>query len=339
MNKRTTAVIAMACALCLLSSIALAQSGQEGLRKRIGPAERVAAELGEIVVQDGDHFEIAGNHMFAGQGDDTFVFVSSEMSFNGKTVKGAPFSAQTVSEHIQTLADGNRIVHRNTGAIYRDGEGRTRREQQFNMVGPFAADKEPVQTVVINDPVAGVNYILNQKEKTANKRAPLMIMRSGPGTVSITTDGKGEGRGESKTEISTVVVQGGSGEGFAGRMPQIRAGGPHSNAQTNKESLGKQMIEGVEAEGTRETRTIPAGELGNEGPINIVSEAWYSPELQTVVMSRHSDPRFGESTFKLTNISRGEPSASLFQVPSDFVIKEGPGGNRFNIERRRPKEL
>ena len=90
------------------------------------------------------------------------------------------------------------------------------------------------------------------------------------------------------------------------------------------ESLGKQNIEGVEAEGTRHTVTIPAGEIGNERDIQIVSERWYSPELQTVVMTRHSDPRFGETVYKLTNINRSEPAKSLFEVPSDYTIKEGP---------------
>ena len=92
-----------------------------------------------------------------------------------------------------------------------------------------------------------------------------------------------------------------------------------------KEQLGKQNIEGVEAEGTRTTVTIAAGEIGNERPIEIVSERWYSPELQLVVMTRHSDPRTGETTYKLTNINRSEPAKSLFEVPSDYTVKEGPG--------------
>jgi hypothetical protein len=100
---------------------------------------------------------------------------------------------------------------------------------------------------------------------------------------------------------------------------------PGPNANEVKEQLGKQTIEGVEAEGTRTTVTIPAGEIGNERPIEIVSERWYSPELQLVVMTRHSDPRFGETTYKLTNINRAEPAKSLFEVPSDYTVKEGPG--------------
>jgi hypothetical protein len=87
------------------------------------------------------------------------------------------------------------------------------------------------------------------------------------------------------------------------------------------ESLGKQNIEGVEAEGTRSTVTFPAGTFGNERPISIVSERWYSPELQTVVMTKHSDPRFGETNYRLTNINRSEPARTLFEVPSDYTLK------------------
>jgi hypothetical protein len=102
----------------------------------------------------------------------------------------------------------------------------------------------------------------------------------------------------------------------------VAVGPPDGNAK--EESLGKQLIEGIEAEGARTTITIPAGEIGNERPIEIISERWYSPELQTVVMTKHSDPRFGETVYRLTNISRSEPDASLFQVPSDYRIKAVP---------------
>ena len=96
---------------------------------------------------------------------------------------------------------------------------------------------------------------------------------------------------------------------------------PGPDANEVKQDLGKQIIEGVEAEGTRTTITIPAGEIGNERPIEIVSERWYSPELQLVVMTRNSDPRSGETTYKLTNINRTEPAKTLFEVPSDYTIK------------------
>jgi hypothetical protein len=113
--------------------------------------------------------------------------------------------------------------------------------------------------------------------------------------------------------------------------------------ESKNEELGKQMVEGVEAEGTRSTFTIPAGEIGNERPINVVTETWYSPELQTVVMRRHTDPRIGETVYRLTNISRSEPSRSLFELPSDYILKEETiqGPMRMKMERemmRKPKQ-
>jgi TonB family protein len=89
---------------------------------------------------------------------------------------------------------------------------------------------------------------------------------------------------------------------------------------TDTEKLGKQKIEGVECEGTRAVTTMPAGAIGNERPIETVNETWYSPELQMTIQSRRSDPRFGESTYHVTNIVRSEPDAALFQIPSDYTI-------------------
>jgi hypothetical protein len=95
--------------------------------------------------------------------------------------------------------------------------------------------------------------------------------------------------------------------------------------ETRKESLGRQTMEGLEVEGTRTVSVIAAGEIGNERSIEMFTEKWYSPELKVYVMTRRSDPRFGETTYRLTNIKRDEPDASLFQVPSNFKIEEGHG--------------
>jgi TonB family protein len=106
----------------------------------------------------------------------------------------------------------------------------------------------------------------------------------------------------------------------AGGMVFRWQGGRDDNAKN--EALGKQLIEGVEAEGTRSTIEIAAGEIGNERPIEIVFERWYSPELQVVVMTKHSDPRFGETTYRLTNINRAEPAHELFEVPADYKVQD-----------------
>jgi hypothetical protein len=100
------------------------------------------------------------------------------------------------------------------------------------------------------------------------------------------------------------------------------------------ESLGTQFMEGVVVEGTRTTVTIPAGQIGNELPIHIVSERWHSPELKALVMSRQADPRFGETTYRLTNIARAEPSPQLFEIPADFTVID-PGANRDVVIERK----
>jgi len=91
-----------------------------------------------------------------------------------------------------------------------------------------------------------------------------------------------------------------------------------SSAKT--EDLGTQVIQGVSAQGKRVTRVIPAGQEGNEKEIDIVTETWYSPDLQVLVMSKTSDPRYGESVYQLNSISRTEPDPALFVVPSDYAV-------------------
>jgi hypothetical protein len=265
--------------------------------------------------------------------DANFVFMASE-SFGGKTVKGAPYSAEAVTESIQTLADGNRIVNRNTSAVYRDSEGRTRREQSFKSLGIFGgAGEEPMQTIFINDPVANVTYMLDSRSHTAHKSVPFTFeftKKPGAATEDQTFEFKiapGAPAGASGNVIMTAPLPE---PGLRAPHPGIGPEGAGTFVFRSKpgnevkEQLGKQIIEGVEAEGTRTTVTIPAGEIGNERAIEIVSERWYSPELQLVVMTRHSDPRFGETTYKLTNINRTEPAKTLFEVPAGYTIKEGP---------------
>jgi hypothetical protein len=291
-------------------------------------------------------------------GGDNMVFVATEMTFGGKVVKGAPYSAQAVTESVQTLADGNRIAHKNTAQVYRDSEGRTRRDQTVGAVGPYAAAGDPVQTFFINDPVAGVNYILDPRSKVARK-LPRMEWRWSSGDIKPQAGGQPgaqtrvpqEKRAESQTFVFTSPAP------PPGEAPSVRMRGDGANvdvlgpelppdgasarveffggskAETKTEKLEARNVEGVQAEGVRITTTIPAGDIGNEQPIQIVNERWYSPELQAVVMTRHSDPRFGETTYRLTNIQRGEPSATLFQVPTDYTVKEAPGGGVRTMRR------
>ncbi|HET6889870.1 MAG TPA: hypothetical protein VFH31_02110 [Pyrinomonadaceae bacterium] len=249
------------------------------------------------------------------------VFIGSEMgfSFDGKVVKGAPYSGQAVTETTQILGDGNRIVNKSTASVYRDKEGRTRREQTVAAIGPFGG--EMPQMISINDPVAGVSYVLEPSSHVARKLNAMQFeyKLSTKGTKVINRD-KRESLpdGSAEPTLQVGMVANAPGPRLTVALPDIQ------DESGKQESLGKQSIEGVEAEGTRTTKTIAAGEIGNERAIEIVSERWYSPELQTVVMTKHSDPRFGETVYRLTNINRTEPDASLFRIPSDYRIEEMP---------------
>ena len=277
---------------------------------------------------------------------DNLIFMATEMSFAGKLVKGAPYSAQGVTESVQTLSDGNRIVRKNTAQLYRDAEGRTRREQTVGYIGPYAASGEETQTVFINDPVAGFSYILEPSSKTARKmpRRELRFKVEGDAAEGARqkavqesvrkieverTFQRAPGPDPTVTGTAVIVTAPPAGEGAT----FMRHSSKH---EAKTEKLEARSFDGVTAEGTRTTVTIPAGEIGNEAPIQIVDEHWYSPELQVTVMTRHSDPRSGETTYRLTNISRTEPSAALFQVPSDYTVREagGPGGGTRRTFRR-----
>jgi hypothetical protein len=246
--------------------------------------------------------------------DQSFHFVSSEFSWEDKIVKNAPYSAEAVTETTQTLADGNRITHKNSSQIYRDGQGRTRREQTLDMVGPWAAAK-PRKTIFINDPVAGVNYILEPESKTAEKIT--LNKRGTPGelgSVGFAIRRAPLPSGETpEVGVADVMIHAAPGVRVEARQP------------SKNEPLGKRVIEGVQAEGTRSTITIPAGQIGNDRPIEIISERWYSPELQTTVLKRHNDPRTGETVYRLTNLRLGEPGPLLFEPPPDYTVTEEPG--------------
>lgn len=240
-----------------------------------------------------------------------FFFEHSEMAFDGSTVKGAPYAADAVTETTQTLTDGNRIHRTTKSSLFRDSEGRTRREQSLGAMGPMMASGEPIQTVVISDPVAGTTYMLDARQKTAHKmpaKAGMMMMSGGNVAVQA----------KLKAEHDHVAAGAVGGPSFAIRINQSGVEGDPKNLK--KESLGTQMMEGVAADGTRTTLTIPAGAMGNERPIDVVTEQWYSKQLQTMVMTKTTDPRMGETVYKLTNVKLDEPAASLFTVPADYQL-------------------
>src|SRR6266545_4598177 len=253
-------------------------------------------------------------------------FISHEFNFDGKVVKDAPYSADAVTETIQTLGDGNRIVRNSSARIYRDSAGRTRREQAMKMEGPWVVSVEAPVMIFINDPVSGVGYSLDSNSKTAHRMLTLQALNLS-GDVKAGAELKAKMKDKLKLKAANGAEAGAGAPGVpisAGNGVINRPGG----TEVNQESLGAQTIEGVVAEGKRVTFTIPVGKIGNDRPIVTINELWYSPELQTVVLVKKSDPRTGETTYRLTNIARSEPDPSLFQAPADYKIEERGFGFR-----------
>ena len=212
----------------------------------------------------------------------------------GKTVTGIPLTAQIVVTHENTLSDGNRISRTSQTTLYRDAQGRTRREVTVEAATPATGSVKHV-IIMINDPVSGKRYMLDPTNKTARElRGP-----HGPG------DHPKRPAGEALKEMLSKNVQ--------------------------RDQLGNKTISGYEASGVKVTRTIAAGEIGNEKPIEVVTERWFSADLQLPVLVIHTDPMMGTATTKMTSVTRGEPDASLFQVPSDYKIVSGRRGEPFYV--------
>ena len=238
----------------------------------------------------------------------------------GKVGKGMPYSAEITTESIQTLGDGNRIVHRSTSRVYRDAEGRVRREEDRASANP---------TIFITDPVARKSFTLDSASRTARETGPgffgfwidgmqllphqeAWTLRPFP-TIAGVEFAKDYRQGDTYT---TTLGRGGRG----GR------GGVRGRDEYVEEPLPNRTIEGVVASGIRKTTTIPQGAIGNEQPIKTVSEEWTSVDLQVLVLTDVNDPRTGRTTYRLTNINRAEPDPALFKVPADYTLLGGGRG-------------
>jgi hypothetical protein len=258
-------------------------------------------------------------------------------SFYGVVITGAPYSAEKVHEHVQTLADGTHITQTfpETKA-YRDSMGRTREERPVlrGAIERHAnAPKSPI-LVEINDPVAHVRYIFTLDEPVAHRQE---LPADNPRRTSTQVQtGQAVGNGAP----GMVAVTRGCGETETPPIPTLRAVTPSTGTrrrvddptrpQTTTEDLGTQIIEGIQVEGRRQTTIWPVGSVGNDRPITATTETWRSPDLKEDVLRKSDDPRYGEQTNKLVNVSRSEPDASLFEPPPGYTVKDETG--EFTIE-------
>ena len=254
-----------------------------------------------------------------------------------KAVTGAPYSATATNTLTQTLGDGTHIRHTTTAQIARDSQGRTRREETISALGPWSTGGNEQHLITINDPVAQAHYILHPDQQMAMKGSLPFVEPLGIGAASGIAIGGIKGAAVIEQTRTKVMASPGDNIEHTKMLPppgdnvmfvaregtmMVMSG---SEGKAQMEDLGDQVIEGVRAHGRREKRTIAVGEIGNDRPIEVLSETWYSDELQTMVLSKRSDPRVGDSEYRLANISRAEPAGTLFEVPAGYTVKEGAG--------------
>ncbi|MBV8829345.1 MAG: hypothetical protein JO108_08990 [Acidobacteriaceae bacterium] len=263
----------------------------------------------------------------------TVAVGNSGTAFVGQVVTGAPYSAQQVIEHTQTLADGTHINQKpQITQIYRDAQGRTRTERPVFTGANSQSGESPV-IVEIKDAVAGFQYTLDMQAHVAHRVA----LTSPPGMAK---QQEAAGTGVPRAVISQMP------SGRAASTPGVSSGGGGSvwftssgysgpeQIKHTSESLGTQTIEGVLVQGHKTTITIPAGAEGNDQPMVITTEMWDAPDLKVTVLLKSNDPRSGERVTRLQNITAGDPDASLFAPPSDFTIVDENGP--FQIQYQLP---
>ena len=333
--------------------------------------------------------------------EETASWASGEMA-SERVVKAAPYCADAVHETVQSLADGNRIVHTQTTRLCRDGEGRTRQE---------VTGRDGRKAVYLRDPVARENWAIDPERKTARRSsrglagdarvpiadatqwreyaertrewarqladrarsgvwrdgaapaaphvapaapaappappAPALILRGDHSERRIERVTEGEG---GRRQVEVEVIRLGSGTDPRAPLPDVpmppmpllpgmaptfnfrfeapaavghraQLFAPRGPAVVT--ALPAREIEGLKVNGERSSWTIEAGKIGNEKPIVISREVWTSPELMLTVMTRDSDPRTGEVSYRLQNVKRAEPDAALLKVPADYTVRQG----------------
>ena len=232
---------------------------------------------------------------------------------------GRPFSATATTQTTQTFSDGMHVSQTTTMVQYRDAEGRVRTETSE----PAVANSEPVKSIVIRDTVAGVTYRLDPAKKTAVK--VVIVTAAGPPIVGGrgARGGRGDSAPVSNSDITALRLQQVQEMAEAAKeLASIAAtiDAARSDPNHTVEDLGVKTVNGVPARGTRLTTIVPMGAIGNDKEFRSVTERWFSPDLNLLVKSVSTDPRFGATTYELTNISRQAPDSSLFQVPPDYNI-------------------
>jgi hypothetical protein len=203
-------------------------------------------------------------------------------------VVNAPFSAEATTVWQPPPSRGLASV-RATARYYRDSAGRVRVEQSF--IGQGA---RPQHIILAPDTDSGTAYVLDPTARTVSM----------PSTRGFTQMMVGDGGYNQFVLVKSM------------RRFLVFFVMPDNVESVNgpgEESLGQSSMAGIQVTGTRFVTRLPGFDNGR-------AERWVSPELKLVVYSRSEDTRFGIVEYQLTNISRSDPRAELFEVPEDYRV-------------------
>ncbi|MFO1412320.1 MAG: hypothetical protein U1F10_00085 [Burkholderiales bacterium] len=339
----TAALVAIALATACVGAARAAAPAEAGIapadvKALVAQAKELAGRQQDIAI-DGERLRVALDEELLGL-PPSMAFAGSELGQPREIVKNAPYTADAVTETVQLLQDGNRIVRKSTSFLARDTQGRTRQERKGDGRGG----------VFIYDPMDGRTIVLNESSRTVMRLprlpeppdppvvgphppappappAPAAGVRDGdaqPGRVVVKRTRGPEGGEDVRVEV-VRVARGDGNEALPPPPPLPPLALPTlPRGKGESKSLGTREFDGLKAEGTLTTHTIPAGQIGNEKPIVVTSERWFSPDLFVVVYAKTTDPRVGETIYRLTNVKRGEPSPDLFKVPADYRNRGEP---------------
>jgi hypothetical protein len=200
---------------------------------------------------------------------------------------GAPFTLTLETEWVKQLYDGGTVTFVNKRRIARDAAGRIYQERWALVPKNDERVKSMMTVIQIMDPKAHTLYNCWFVGK--------------PNTCELLE----------YTASTEKVYKPASPP--SGELPGGEGSAVH-------ETLGKQFIAGVETEGAHDTITYNPGMFGNDRRVVVENEFWWSPVLGVNLLSVKTDPRIGKQTFSVTNVTQGEPDASLFVLPEGFTV-------------------
>jgi hypothetical protein len=301
------------CSLTLLgiasrSDAQMSTGGAGGCLGSTGPCQRDAGSAGAGQDQ---------NVSTSGGGIQTQEGPSMSFQDGTAAVTGKPYKGEAITTMTQNLSDGSTIQQTIHAQIARDKAGRTVRVQELGKFGSLTAapagtngtDGPSPTLTTIFDPVAKLHIDFTSDSKVAHEFA---VQAPTPGS-NMSTQG-----GFALSTNMPVMMRG------RRTVPVMSTPTMPSQSDPTAEQLGSRTIAGVNAIGTRTKTIIPARTIGNSSDITIVHETWFSPDLRMVMESTQTDPRFGQTTYSVTDLDQTDPDGNLFQVPPGYTVQTTP---------------